>query len=160
MKEILCNQELEEGKSIFLAGPTRRNSDYSKSWRKEAVNILNELGYDGLVYIPELPDGVPFDESEEGLYKQHYWEWNALEKADRIVFWIPRKVNDGMPAFTTNVEFGRYMEMRPEHCILGYPEDAERMDYLKHLYETCNPDKPIFHTLRDTLEYTVKSLGE
>ena len=152
---VLSNTNI---KSIFLAGPTRKNSDYSKSWRKEAVDILENLKFDGIVYIPDYRDGTEIDESEKGFYDLHIWEWNALKTVDKIVFWIPRKINDGMPAFTTNVEFGRYVEMRPEHCILGYPDDAEGMIYLKHLYETCNPDKPIFHTLKDTLEYTINSL--
>lgn len=44
-------------KSIFLAGPTVRKEqqqDWEKgSWRNEAIEILQELGFDGIVYVPE-----------------------------------------------------------------------------------------------------------
>ena len=44
---------LKGEKSIFLAGPTPRSLDV-ETWRKEAIRILEELGFDGIVYVPEL----------------------------------------------------------------------------------------------------------
>ena len=38
--------------SIFLAGPTPRSNDI-KSWREEAIKILEQLEFEGIVYIPE-----------------------------------------------------------------------------------------------------------
>ncbi len=47
------NDKLENNKkSIFLAGPTPRNKEV-KSWRGEALEILQRLGFDGVVYVPE-----------------------------------------------------------------------------------------------------------
>jgi hypothetical protein len=47
------DQEVIEGeKSIFLAGPTPRTPGII-SWRKEACEILEELGFNGIVYVPE-----------------------------------------------------------------------------------------------------------
>ena len=44
-------------KSIFLAGPTLRNETFDKSWRKKACEILEQNGFDGIVYIPEFEHG-------------------------------------------------------------------------------------------------------
>ena len=90
-------------KSIFLAGPTPRKNDV-KSWRPEACRYLQEQGFNGIVYVPELS-------TKEALFsydKQIEWEWEALDNASIIIFWIPRELPD-MPAFTTNVEFGYYV---------------------------------------------------
>lgn len=44
---------IECKKSIFLAGPTLRK-EIVKSWRPQAIEILEELGFDGVVYVPEF----------------------------------------------------------------------------------------------------------
>ena len=43
-------------RAISLCGPTPRNNKVT-SWRKEALNILQNTNYDGIVYVPELKDG-------------------------------------------------------------------------------------------------------
>lgn len=43
---------IKNKKSIFLAGPTPRDEKI-KSWRITACERLNELGFDGIVYVPE-----------------------------------------------------------------------------------------------------------
>lgn len=46
------DQEVIKGeKSIFLAGPTPRGENVI-SWRAEACEILKQLGFDGVVYVP------------------------------------------------------------------------------------------------------------
>ena len=46
------DQEIIEGKkSIFLAGPTPRGENVI-SWRTEACQLLENLGFDGVVYVP------------------------------------------------------------------------------------------------------------
>lgn len=135
--------------SIFLAGPTLRNSTFDKSWRKEAVEILERLGFDGVVYIPEYGKGV-FDEAKRE--EQALWERKALACAGAIVFWVPRELKT-KPAFTTNVEFGTYMQMKPLNVSLGYPEDACKMWYLKWLYNYELPEAQVFHTLEETLAH-------
>lgn len=54
MKINYSDQEvIKNEKSIFLAGPTPRSLDV-ETWRKEAIKILKDLGFDGVVYVPEL----------------------------------------------------------------------------------------------------------
>jgi hypothetical protein len=43
-------------KSIFLAGPTPRRPEVA-SWRPDALRILQEAGYDGVVFVPEDRSG-------------------------------------------------------------------------------------------------------
>ena len=54
MKVNYSNEGVLKGEeSIFLVGPTPRGKD-EISWRKEACNILNKLGFDGIVYVPQI----------------------------------------------------------------------------------------------------------
>lgn len=76
------NQEVIKGeKSIFLAGPTPRSSDV-ETWRKEAIHILNDLGFDGIVYVPEFNN----EDRTFDLIKQVWWEREALFSSSVIVF--------------------------------------------------------------------------
>ena len=52
-QEVLKNQ-----KSIFLAGPTPRGENV-ESWRTKACNIIEQLGFDGIVYVPEYSTWKP-----------------------------------------------------------------------------------------------------
>ena len=87
--------------SIFLAGPSPRDKD-TLSWRPIAINMLEDLGFEGNVFIPEMEYGW---ESSFGYTAQIEWEEKALNKADVIMFWVPRELKK-MPAFTTNIEWG------------------------------------------------------
>lgn len=123
------SENVVKGKrSIFLAGPTPRSLDVI-SWRIEALKILDNLGFDGIVYVPELEnDNRTFDYNN-----QVWWEREALYNANVIVFWIPRK-KDKMPALTTNVEFGYWLSKESSKVIYGRPDDSESNRYLDWLY--------------------------
>jgi len=133
-------------KSIFLAGPTPRN-DQAASWRPDALAILDELGFDGQVYVPENATWKPHDQHEAA---QVPWEWEALNQATVIAFWVPRAL-DHMPALTTNVEFGFFATSGK--LVLGYPEGAAKMTYLARLAQRFHV--PVFGSLRATLEAAV-----
>ncbi len=136
---------LKGKKSIFLAGPTPRSINV-KSWRPEAIEILNSLKFDGIVYVPERE----FDDRTFDYIKQVWWEREGLHNADVIVFWVPRAISD-MPAFTTNVEFGYWLAKNKEKVIYGRPDSAEKIRYLDWLYQTETKRLPI-NNLRDTLK--------
>jgi len=76
------------------------------SWRTEACEILKQLGFDGVVYVPEYSTWKP----KEDYVDQAMWKRLALINARVILFWIPRKLPD-MAAFTTNVEFGYWLHI-------------------------------------------------
>lgn len=133
-------------KSIFLAGPTPRSIEVP-SWRPEAVRMLREdLRFDGTVFVPESADGKPHNEYDH----QISWEWEAINQATIVVFWVPRELAT-MPAFTTNVEFG-YLAASGK-VVLGAPPDAKKMGYLKALAHRHNI--PVWDTLWDTLAEAV-----
>ena len=138
-----------EKPSIFLAGPTPREKGV-KSWRDEAIDILKELNFDGIVYIPEsktrVPgaDCMPFEEIVE-------WEQTRLNSVSAIVFWIPREIIH-MPAFTTNVEFGIYY--KKGNAIYGRPRNAPKCKYQDYIYKRDVKEDPS-ETLKDTLSRAV-----
>lgn len=136
--------------SIFLAGPTPRDPSVD-SWRPQAMQLLWDLGYDGHVFIPEDRNGkVEMDYTD-----QVEWETEALNRADVIVFWVPRNLKT-MPAFTTNIEWGKWADSGK--AVLGAPDDAPKM---KYLYEDAKTLKvPVFHDLKSTLAEAVKMIGE
>lgn len=145
MKVYFANQQLPSltTTQIFLAGPTPRRADV-KSWRPEALEILNELGFRGIVYVPEQSDWMP----RCGDYEhQVQWEMDALTRAGVIVFWIPRNL-EIMPAFTTNVEFGWWMNSGK--IVLGAPKDAPKMSFLQ--WHAKRLQIPQSDSLKGTLE--------
>lgn len=142
-------------KSIFLAGPTSRKFPFEMSWRKEACKILEENGFDGIVYIPEYEVGdnpMEFDDQVE-------WERDGLMNSDVIVFYIPRKLPN-MPGFTTNVEYGMYLARRPDNVILCIPPDSEKNRYLEWLYTKEKPKDIVHKDLETVLIEAIKRADE
>ena len=73
--------------SLFLAGPTPRSDDV-QSWRPDALKILKELNYKGLVWVPEYkekPDDFDY------LHQVNWEKW-GLTSCVKIIFWVPRKI--------------------------------------------------------------------
>ena len=155
----------DETKSMFLAGPVPRK-EYELSWKKEALQILEEMGYNGVVYIPEDRVKVPYDDNnikgEEmkrtfTLKAQLDWEYSCMCACDAIVFWIPREMRPDfeMIGLTTNVEFGRFLNSNK--LFIGAPDEAPRNEYLHLISE----EKYTWHkTLKDTLKAAVEYLGQ
>ena len=141
---------LKGKKSIFLAGPTPRGKEIA-SWRVDAVKKLEELGFDGVVFVPEYSTWIP----KENYVDQANWEREALTEATVILFWIPRSLPD-MPGFSTNVEFGYWMHSKK--VIYGRPDGAPKTRYLDWLYETDYNEKP-FNDLDKLLEYAVEIIN-
>lgn len=160
MKVVYTGDEAPETftKSIFLAGPTPRNKEEVESWRPDALKILEDKGYDGVVFVPE---------DAEGVFKKDYddqieWEERYLNMADCILFWVPRDLTldstdfPKMAAFTTNVEWGTWASSGK--VVFGAPEDADKVSYLKHYADKFNV--PTGETLTETLEHAMEMVGE
>lgn len=137
-------------KSIFLAGPTPRGKE-TVSWRVEAVKKLEELGFDGVVFVPEYSTWIPKENYED----QANWEREALTESTVILFWVPRSLPD-MPGFSTNVEFGYWMHSKK--VIYGRPDGAPKTRYLDWLYKTDYNEEP-FNNLDKLLEYAVEIIN-
>lgn len=137
-------------KSIFLAGPTPRDKKIS-SWRPEACKYLSDLGFSGIVYVPELSSG----EAQFNYDNQIDWEWNALDSASVILFWVPREMHN-MPALTTNVEFGYYV--REKKVFYGRPNTAQNIKYLDRLFKRHHADIMIFEDLKTLCDEAVEFL--
>lgn len=135
------------GNKVFLAGPTPRELDV-RSWRPLMIKKLREEGFKGHILIPEKEnpeEGYDYD-------TQVVWEERALNSADLIVFWVPRKL-DTMPGFTTNVEFGEWM--KSGKVILGHPKNAEKMRYMIHKAEKYKI--PYYNTMDEVVSYVIKN---
>jgi hypothetical protein len=123
-----------EAPSIFLAGPTYRNGS-GRSWRAEAIELIRSHKFDGHILVPEDPD---WGLKDFVWLEQVKWEWEALEVADCVLFWIPRDLTmvDGqpiLPGFTTNVEFGYMVALEPSKVVAGAPLEAPKIGYLRAL---------------------------
>jgi len=134
LEVIYAGEIIEDvrGPSIFLAGPTPR--DNSKGWRPEAIDTFEFLEFGGDLFIPEPRTGwkAGVDYSD-----QIDWERDAMEKADIVMFWVPRDL-DKMPAFTTNIEFGYWLAKDPSKIKIGHPPDAPNMKYIDYKCEQQN----------------------
>lgn len=140
----------EYSKSIFLAGPTPRDKEVP-SWRPEAIKILEEMGYDGVVFSPE-PKNKNFTKDYDA---QIEWETEGLNRADCILFWIPRDL-ETMPAFTTNFEFGEWH--KSGKVVLGFPKDAPKNRYLESRFNDL--ELKATYTLKDTIKNAIEMIGE
>lgn len=142
-------------KSLFLAGPTPRGEGFS--WRAAAIKMLEKLGYDGHVFIPEPRSG----RWEEQYDAQIEWEEEGLNRADIILFWIPRDLKGttygcAMPGLTTNDEFGVWKTSGK--VVLGAPPMADSVRYQKHYANKYGI--LIRDTLMETLQAAVGRLGQ
>lgn len=141
MKVCYYDTEMAKGEnSIFLAGPTVRREQLAtwqgEFWRRNAIKILEELGYDGIVYVPEYL----YDKDIITDYQKFEWEWEALHASSVVLFWVPRQFPE-LPALCTNVEFGFYNGIGKK-VVYGRPDTADRIDYLDHLYLKLYDKKP------------------
>jgi hypothetical protein len=140
-------------KSIFLAGPTPREKNV-KSWRIEAIKCLEDNDYDGTVFIPEFEDGIQ-DDTKLDYSGQIEWEQRAMNMADIILFYLPRKMKD-MPGLTSNDEWGYWKTSRK--VILAFPENAEKVRYQEYFAKQLNI--PILDSLEHALAICIDKLGD
>lgn len=160
MEVVYAGEEMPEKftKSIFLAGPTPRNKEEQESWRPDALSILEDKGYDGVVFVPEPRNG----EFKHSYDDQVEWEEKYLNVADCIVFWVPRDIEPDskgypkMAAFTTNVEFGVWQSSGK--IVFGAPPKATKNGYLKYYAEKYNV--PVADSLVETLDDALEMLGD
>lgn len=125
-----ANYEETTGKVIFLAGCTPR--DNSPSWRPEAIQLFEQLGFQGTLIAPE-----PFCNDYAA---QVEWESYYLHHADIILFWLPRNMKTGMYGLTSNVEFG--IHLHGGKIIYGRPDGSDNNRYLDYCYRKFYQQDP------------------
>lgn len=131
---IICSDEVVSAEqcynSIFLAGPTTRNSKEWTYWRQEVIQFFKNDNVTLLIPEPRDPSkGWP------KFIEQFNWELDCLTMAKKIMFWVPRELKKH-PALTTNVEFGFWIN--DKRTVYGRPNDAEKIRYLDALWEHCD----------------------
>lgn len=144
-------------KSIFLAGPSPRPDQDIESWRKDVIQILEDIGFNGVVFYPEnrRPN------SDFNYDDQVEWERKYINMADCILFWVPRDLSldkngvPKLPAFTTNVEFGAWCNSGK--VAFGCPKDSDKNQYLEHYCDLYNV--PTVNSLTGTIFTASKMLG-
>lgn len=135
--------------SIFLAGPSPRHPDHP-NWRIEALKLLEEMGYDGVVFVPLTRD----NQWTHSYTNQLDWETECLNMADVIVFWVPRDLKT-LPAFTTNIEYGTWMHSGK--IVVGFPPSAPKMG--PWVYHNDANHIPTALNLSDTLMLALDRIG-
>lgn len=151
MRTVIPGQHLTSyhPHSIFLAGPTSRKNP-STAWRVEALHLLQSLNFEGDVFSPEPL--IPSGNKDE----QIQWEFDHLNRATCILFWVPRSLDgdDPLPAFTTNVEFGWWMQSGK--TVLGTPPGARNVGYLH--WHAKRLGIPTSTTIEDAVQLAIKHI--
>ena len=160
MQVIYAQEDFPEivEKTLFLAGPSPRSEEHP-NWRIKALEILEQKGYDGVVFTPLLRDEM-FSPSTslrtgKGYKAQINWEQAAMNRSDIILFWVPRDLRT-LPGFTTNIEFGQ--KVRNCNVVLGYPPQAPRTSFLGYLAERNFVDYA--ETLDGTVDLALQKIGQ
>ncbi|MFG2210517.1 NUDIX domain-containing protein [Streptomyces sp. NPDC048638] len=138
--------------SIFLAGPSPRAADVP-SWRPQALKeITLQWRQPGtlVVFLPEARDGVRGSD----FTGQLAWERVQRDRADAIVYWVPREMAT-MPGLSTNVEFGE--DMDSGRAILGNPDSAVHVRLLQELASELKI--PVADTLSKTIGLALDRIG-
>lgn len=112
--------------SLFLAGPTPRAAEVP-SWRPQAIKEITAQWRQPstlVVFVPEARDGMRGSDYTGQLD----WERVNRNRADEIVYWVPRDMNV-FPGLSTNVEFGE--DMDSGRAVLGCPDHAAHVRLLQ-----------------------------
>ena len=142
-------------KAIFLTGPTPVTNDVA-SWRKEALQLLQQKGYDGVVFVPENRPDTQGNVLHEIDYAHLVeWEERCLHLADAIVVWVPRD-RETLPGLTTNDEWGVWKDSGK--VVFGAPEHAWKTRYLRYYADKLGV--PSSTTLAGTITRALEQLGD
>lgn len=127
MKIVYAQQAIPNSinKSIFLAGPSLRPGQEGISWRLKALEILDALGYDGVVFVPENEGG----EFHEDFKWEHQvlWETKCLQMADNILFHFNRNIEKQLLGLTTNDEWGYWKDSGK--CVMSIVPTSDKFEY-------------------------------
>lgn len=155
MTIVYAGEDLPESykKSLYLAGPTPRSKEV-ESWRLEALEILDKLNYDGVVFVPEARDGKEFPEYDH----QFEWENKMMDLSDCILFWVNRELRADFEniALTTNVEWGKYY--KSGRVVIGFPKEAPKTKYLEQQAKSLQLN--INYSLENTIKEALDMIGE
>ena len=135
--------------SIFLAGPTPRDAE-TPSWRPEALRLLAQRGFSGVVFVPEPRNGA-WSRDYDG---QVAWEEAHLHMADVALFWLPRELAR-MPGLTTNDEWGTFKGSGK--VVFGAPPEAEKVRYQRHYAALLHV--PTADDLAATIDLALAQIG-
>ena len=99
---------------------------------------------------------VLIPEPRNGIWNKNYldqvdWEEEAIRYSDILIFWIPRDIEGGMPGFTTNVEFGWWLDKKRK-IILGYPPGAEKCRYLAYKFNKQFPRRTVAVSMDEVIQ--------
>lgn len=139
------------GYSIFLCGPSPRKGQ-TLTCRKDAIKILEKLGFDGTVIVPE-PENGDWPSNYDDVVQ---WEERYLEKCNKIVFWVCRDYSNGFKGMTTNIEFGLYY--KSGKIIYGRPNNADDIRNLDWRYKSFYKSEP-HETLESLLDAVVEEIN-
>lgn len=137
--------------SLFLAGPTPRTDDVP-SWRPDALTeITRSWAGEGalVVFVPEPRSGARWPAYEA----QRAWELRWGDRADVVLFWIPR--GPGMEGRTTNTDWGYWASSG--RAVLGTPLTADHVRCQRDF--ASDNHIPLADTLSATIGHALAHLG-
>lgn len=141
------------GKMLFLADSTLHQGKLSNSWHIDAIQLLEQLGYDGIVYISKDREGCLNTESLDDEARIR-WTSGALMRSDVIVFWLLEDLKR-MPNIVMGVELGWLMGSG--RIVLGIPSETEEVRDLHIKAQVSHI--PCYTTLFETLFEAINMIG-
>lgn len=139
---------IKNKKSIYLTGPVI-SDEKTPSWRREACKKLEELGFDGVVYVPEIST-----KEKEKTKEQENWESIVLLDTTIICFWIPKETEEF--SYTDSaLDFGYWLSSRK--VLYGTNAETKKTRYLDWLYRLDYKRGPV-NNLEDLLKQAIETV--
>jgi hypothetical protein len=155
-------------RSIFLAGPTARGA-LRTPWRAEALQLLEERGFNGTLVIPEFRSGLfeelgpkrfaqppsPIPAMRDSSHNILRWETTGIEQVTVTLFWMPFVIGEisdpaSLPGFTTRAEVSRELARDPSRLVLGMPAGAQSSGHIR--FHAHQAGVKIAATLEETID--------
>lgn len=143
MRTVVAPNEVLEG-DLFLAGGISNCPD----WQTAAVDMLGDVP--GVVLNPRRYTVFDDNEAEE----QIEWEYKALHKVPKILFWFPAETLCPITLY----ELGVFSQRSHVDVFVGtHPQYQRRLDVVKQL-QLARPEIQVRNSLEAVVQDYIDSL--
>ena len=139
---------------VFLAGPIQGASN----WQSQVIKIFSD--YNDVISVTIAnPRRDKLDKTEFNYDAQVNWESKYLDKADIIMFWLPKpaEIIEGRSyAQTSRFELGEWFGKNPDRLVVGIEEGFDGERYIRKKLNDINIT--VYSSFKDTIKEVLRRI--